>query len=58
MTGVVPNNPPALENREGMSSSKQDMVGSDKSTISVFTPLLDGDPVATKYLITSRKKTF
>ena len=59
MTGVVPNNPPALPLLYGISSSKHSMVAFDKSTISVFTPLLDGIPVATKYLITSsREKTF
>ena len=59
MTGVVPNNLPALRLLDGISSKMHDMVGSVKSTISVFTPLLDGTPVATKYLITSsRKKTF
>ena len=58
MTGVVPNNPPVLRYRYGVSSSKHDLVGSNISTISVFTPLLDGKPVATKYLITSKEKIF
>ena len=59
MTGVVPNNPPALPYRYEISSNKHDLDGSDKSTISVFTPLPDGSPVATKYLTTSsKKKTF
>ena len=41
-----------------MSSNKQDLDGSDKSTISVFFPFSIGLPAATKYLKTSRKKTF
>ena len=59
MTGVVPNNPPALQYRYEISSNKHDLDGSYKSTISVFTPLPDCCPVATKYLTTSsKKKTF
>ena len=59
MTGVVPNNPPTLSIiLYGISSNKQDLDGSDKSTISVFFPFSIGLPAATKYLKTSRKKTF
>ena len=50
MTGVVPNNPPALPDRDGIgiSSNKHDLDGSDKSTISLLSKnlnLSDGIPV-------------
>ena len=51
MTGVDPNNPPWLPYRNLVSSNKHDIDGFDMSKISVFTPLLDGLPVITKYAV-------